>query len=822
MKGEVWPTWPEPILPGGTVGHDGLDVSVIVPTRNEAGNVAELVQRVADATHGWRTEIVFVDDSDDETPEEVGRVAGDAACRVRLIHRPAGRRAGGLGGAVAEGLVSVTAPWAVVMDGDLQHPPELIPELLETAVRRRADVVVASRYAGDGDSGGLDGASRRLVSRTVTTVTKSLFPRRLREVSDPMSGFFAVRMESVDVEALRPLGFKILLEVLLRGHALRYAEVPFSFGTRQAGESKASAREGARFVAHMTRLRLAPLTTAGDTRARRGLLFGLVGASGIIVNLALTWLLADQRTLHINYVLAAALATQGSTTWNFLLNELLVFRGPKATNGWRRYVAFLALSNAVLPLRLPLLALLVSVLGFHYLVGNLLTLVLLFLIRFQASDRAIYRPPVNDATAMMRDGPVRIVVERQAPVARPARLPARAGTGYLPHRYDMAGLMTIASQVRLPELEFFHAPWLGRDLDLEIRVGEVGTGLRGRTTLTRFAEPAGARYEEHFGRLSANFEIEMTDRIDLVVSPLLARSNHVLYTNVIEALLRFMLVRRGFVLLHSACIELEGRGVMLSARTDTGKTGTILRLLREQDARFLSDDMTIVDNKGHAYCYPKPLTISQHTLRVIDPGDVDRLEWLKLRLRSRIHSKEGRGFAMELAERNLPIMTINAITQLLVPPPKYNVDRLVPCDVRGDVRVGELFVIERGSPSISEMSRDEALEELLTNTDDAYGFPPFRYFAPSIVLGGDGYLELRERERATLKNALHSVRVRRLVSDDFSWADSIPQLLLGRARPDLHVAGNGHAAPWLGNGRGVLSRPRVPIVSESLFPDSPA
>ena len=100
----------------------------------------------------------------------------------------------------------------------------------------------------------------------------------------------------------------------------------------------------------------------------------------------------------------------------------------------------------------------------------------------------------------------------------------------------------------------------------------------------------------------------------------------------IEALLRFAFVDRGYVLLHAACMDVDGRGVMLSARTDTGKTGTVLKLLRTHHWRFLSDDMTIVDCAGNAKSYPKPLTISEHTLHAVDAGDLTRQEWAWLRL----------------------------------------------------------------------------------------------------------------------------------------------------------------------------------------------
>jgi dolichol-phosphate mannosyltransferase len=354
------------------------------------------------------------------------------------------------------------------------------------------------------------------------------------------------------------------------------------------------------------------------------------------------------------------------------------------------------------------------------------------------------------------------------------------GTGYLPYRYAIGGLVTIGSQVALHELDFFREPRLGKDLDIEIRVGKVGKGSwKSRARLLRFDSPVGVRYEEHFGRLAANFAIDLGDRIHVTLSSLLARSPHVAYTNVIEALLRFVIASKGHLLLHSACVELDGRGVMLSARTDTGKTGTVLRLLREKGARFLSDDMTIVSSDGTAYCFPKPLTISSHTLRAVDPGDLTRAEWARLSVQSRIHSKAGRGVGLAMGDMNLPIMTANALTQIVVPPPKYRADRLVPCELLESVDVSDVFIIERGESALVDVPSGQALGELLENTEDAYGFPPFRYLAPVLVIGGEEQDRLRERERLVLDSALANVRVRRMASDCFDWADRIPMVLGG-------------------------------------------
>jgi hypothetical protein len=113
----------------------------------------------------------------------------------------------------------------------------------------------------------------------------------------------------------------------------------------------------------------------------------------------------------------------------------------------------------------------------------------------------------------------------------------------------------------------------------------------------------------------------------------------------------------------------------------------------------------------------------------------------------------------------------------MVPPPKYTVDRLVPCRLGSATTVQELFIIERGTPRIADLEPAETLQRMIANTDDAYGFPPFRYFAPAVTIGGLGYPQLRAREQEILAGFLSNVRTRVVASDCFGWADEIPRLL---------------------------------------------
>ena len=273
-------------------------------------------------------ELIVVDDSDDDTPQAFADSAARSPLPVRLLHRRPGARKGGLSSAVIAGARWARGQWVLVMDADLQHPPEAAAMLASTAVRHDSDIVVGTRYAGNGSpADGLSSKARTLVSSWSTWLAKTLFPRRLAMMTDPLSGLFAFRRAAVNLDALRPTGFKILLEILVRNPRTSVAEVAYRFAARHAGRSKASLQQGLTFLGHLARLRGARL--AGQLRegprtrdgrineAARFVGFGLLGLTGIVVNTAALWLFYHE--LSLNHLLGASLATQVSTGWNFLL-----------------------------------------------------------------------------------------------------------------------------------------------------------------------------------------------------------------------------------------------------------------------------------------------------------------------------------------------------------------------------------------------------------------------------------------------------------------------------------------------------------------------
>lgn len=230
---------------------NALDLSLVIPTYNERANIEPLLAAIDTALRGLSWEVLFVDDSTDGTDALIARLAA-ADPRIRLLHRMENR--GGLAGAVVDGLAEARGEYICVLDADLQHPPGRIPEMVARARETSAEIVIASRYLPGGSAGGLAGPLRQCYSRGLKLVSKAAFPRRLAGITDPLGGYFLVRRSVVEGAWLCPVGYKILLEILVRCRWRRACEVPYRFQPRHAGASKADFRQGLRFLRHLARL----------------------------------------------------------------------------------------------------------------------------------------------------------------------------------------------------------------------------------------------------------------------------------------------------------------------------------------------------------------------------------------------------------------------------------------------------------------------------------------------------------------------------------------------------------------------------------------
>jgi dolichol-phosphate mannosyltransferase len=220
------------------------DVSVVIPTLNERDSVGLLAPRIASALHDVSYEVVVVDDdSSDGTAAEVERIATEMPWRIHVRH---GER--GLASAVILGMHDAVGRVIVGIDADGSHPPEAIPALIAPILDGRAEMTVASRNVAGGSAPGL------ATGRRVLSWGASLLARPLTSVKDPMSGYFAVRRDVLARAGLAPIGYKIVLEILVKCRPSPVLEVPYVFGSRLAGESKLGSGEVGRYVQHLGRL----------------------------------------------------------------------------------------------------------------------------------------------------------------------------------------------------------------------------------------------------------------------------------------------------------------------------------------------------------------------------------------------------------------------------------------------------------------------------------------------------------------------------------------------------------------------------------------
>ncbi|MBI1873535.1 MAG: polyprenol monophosphomannose synthase [Acidobacteria bacterium] len=230
-------------------------LSIIVPTYNERERLGELVRTTADVfrTEGIGGEIVIVDDN---SPDGTGRVAAELAKQfhVKVVHR-AGKL--GLGSAVIDGFRVARGDVLGVMDADLSHPPAVLPRMLEALTRHGADFVIGSRYIPGGSTEGWS-ITRRLMSRLACLIARPLTP-----VRDATSGFFVLRPEVVHEIEISAAGFKICLELLVRGRARSVVELPYRFTDRLVGESKMTVREALGYVVQLCDLLLYRLRNRG-------------------------------------------------------------------------------------------------------------------------------------------------------------------------------------------------------------------------------------------------------------------------------------------------------------------------------------------------------------------------------------------------------------------------------------------------------------------------------------------------------------------------------------------------------------------------------
>ena len=364
------------------------DLTVIIPTFKEEANIAPIIREV-DAVffqNAINGEILIVDDNSPDRTIAIVRELQQTKPNLDLIVRNDDH---GLSQSVVEGFQKAYSDVFLVMDADLSHPPGHIPKML-AEIRAGSDIVIGSRYM---EGGGIVKwpLKRRVISLGATFLGRSLFP----EIHDPVSGFFAVKKSVVKGAPLRPRGYKILLEVLGKGHWKTAKEIPFEFVDRAVGSSKLSPETIIDYAVQVIDNAWYSWNHHDSIvwqEWKKLFKFGMVGLSGIVVNEGLLIYLKEYVQLALP--VASIIAIELSIMSNFILNDLWTFGADQGEHalgsGWQRFASFQFVSVGGAAINFVILNVLAVWVGIDYQIANVLGILVAFLWNFVVNRRVTW------------------------------------------------------------------------------------------------------------------------------------------------------------------------------------------------------------------------------------------------------------------------------------------------------------------------------------------------------------------------------------------------------------------------------------------------
>ena len=345
-----------------------MKLSLVIPTYNEKGNIQKLIKKIQkefkeDKING---EIIVVDDN---SPDGTGKILEDLKRKqknLKVIHRK-GKL--GLSSAVLEGWKIADGDVLGVMDADLSHPPEKIKELFSAIEKHKVDLVIGSRYIKGGKIKGWD-LKRKLMSKTAT-----LLARIYTKIKDPMTGFFMIRKDVIKDVNLNPKGFKILLEIIIKGKYKKIKEIPITFVNRIEGKSKAGKKEIFYYLENLI----------GYLPHKKNIIneffkFAFVGGIGTIINIAILYLLTEK--LGIYYLISAIFSFIIAMSSNFILNKVWTFKENIKLGIGKKYLQFGLVSITALLVNLFFLYIFTEFFKIYYLISQVLAIGISFIVNF--------------------------------------------------------------------------------------------------------------------------------------------------------------------------------------------------------------------------------------------------------------------------------------------------------------------------------------------------------------------------------------------------------------------------------------------------------
>jgi dolichol-phosphate mannosyltransferase len=371
------------------------EISVIIPTFNEEANIANIIEAVNSTliSNNIYGEILVVDDESRDKTIEIVQNLTSKYSNLKIIVRHEDH---GLSQSVIEGFKQAYSDVFIVIDADFSHPPELIPLFYEK-IKKGADIVIGSRYT---PGGGIKQwpLKRRILSLGATGLGRILFP----EITDPVSGFFALRKKVVFGVQLHPRGYKILMEVLGRGHWKSVFEIPFTFTDRQNGESKLTYCIISDYVKQILSLAEYSLTFRNNqiwNEWKKIIKFCFVGLSGVLVNLGFLYLFTEYIGLY--YLTASVIAIEISILTNFILNDFWTFKlkdeiDSFTQNRFQRFFSFQCVSIIGLMINIGILYVLTDFFRIYYLISNLIGILIVFFWNYLINRHITWKLKTSD------------------------------------------------------------------------------------------------------------------------------------------------------------------------------------------------------------------------------------------------------------------------------------------------------------------------------------------------------------------------------------------------------------------------------------------
>lgn len=441
--------------------------------------------------------------------------------------------------------------------------------------------------------------------------------------------------------------------------------------------------------------------------------FGVGGITGFAANEAA--LLFATQFLGLYYLGSSFFGSAASVACGFLVDSRFAFAdrpSPSRAQLGARFMKFALLRTSNAISRTALLFVFTEWFGIYYLYSNAIAVAALFLSNYAVSTRLIWQ--ANDSIT-------------QSPVLR----------------YDIYGLVTVLSPFEIPDLKNFLTESIGNCNPRVIRIRS------GPNPDARVFHPG----------LIASFSIEETPSgYEVGLSNMLYQSKYVTYYNVVEPLVRMSLAMQGHLLLHAACIEKEGRRFILVALPDTGKTTSAIELAR-RGYYIVSDDMVVVDSNGFSLGYHKQMTLSPRTARYFKP---DSLLWPA----KFIVYNGGVRRALSKFSTGVPILWLNAIVQLIYPPPKVE----IPTIRHGASLITKGYILLRKGPEFAKVDKQEAFRQIEKCNAEAFGFPPFAAVFPRLRT----FPEAKRKENELLKRLVERLDMYEL-GQPRNWVELIIQ-----------------------------------------------